>query len=269
MNDASINQWKQANEVYKELLDLTVGEAISELHGMQDLSDEVKSLVLVLVSSGSQSSQFFKQQIGSSFQSPEWQQSMYAVGDDLGEYKVTGALGHGGMASVYQAQRKDTEKQKPVAIKVFNRTQLTPILLNRFAVEQEVLAGLSHPHIVNMHHGGTSQSGAPYIVMDLIEQAQDIDVYCQSNVVGQREIIEFILTAAHAIAYAHQNLIVHRDIKPSNLLIDGNHQLKVVDFGIAKLMGPQDAPQKTTILALTPSFAAPEQINSGQISVST
>ena len=92
MNDASINQWKQANEVYKELLDLTVGEAISELHGMQDLSDEVKSLVLVLVSSGSQSSQFFKQQIGSSFQSPEWQQSMYAVGDDLGDERAHGGL---------------------------------------------------------------------------------------------------------------------------------------------------------------------------------
>jgi serine/threonine-protein kinase len=269
MKDAGVEQWKQANEVYTKLLDLTVGEAISELHGMQDLSDEVKSLVMALVSSGSQSSQFFSQQISASFQPPAWQQSMCAIGDELGEYIITGELGHGGMASVYQAQRKGTEKQKPVAIKVFNRTQLTPILLNRFAVEQDVLAGLSHPHIVNMHHGGSSQSGAPYIVMDLIEQAQDIDDYCLSNAVGQREVIEFILAAAHAIAHAHQNLIVHRDIKPSNLLIDGNQQLKVVDFGIAKLMGQQDAPQKTTILALTPSFAAPEQINSGQISVTT
>jgi len=80
-----------------------------------------------------------------------------------------------------------------------------------------------------------------------------------------REKVAFVVAAAKAIAYAHQNLIVHRDIKPSNLLVDVNGQLKVVDFGIAKLMGQPDAPQKTTILALTPSFAAPEQINSGQI----
>lgn len=269
MKDVDVEQWKLANEVYTKLLDLTVGDALSSLQNMPDVSDEVKSLVLVLISSGNQSSQFFNQEISASFEQHGWQESQLVNGDLLGEYRIIAELGHGGMASVYQAQRQAADKQKAVAIKVFNRTQLTPVLLNRFAVEQDILSGLSHPNIVNMHHGGSSESGAPYIVMDLIDGAKDIDDYCHTNNIGIHEKVNFIVAAAHAIAYAHQNLIVHRDIKPSNLLIDANKQLKVVDFGIAKLLGSPDAPQKTTILALTPSFAAPEQINSGQISVTT
>ncbi len=264
--DTSLEQWKLANEVYTKLMDLTVSDAIAQIHQMQDIPDEIKSLVLALISSGNQSSQFFNQQIGSTFQQPNL---LLGAGDVLGEYQIIGELGQGGMASVYRAQRTGADVQKQVAIKIFNRTQLTPILLNRFAVEQDILSGLSHPNIVNMHHGGTSDTGAPYIVMDLIEGAEDIDVYCHSHAAGVREIVTFIVAAAKAIAYAHQNLIVHRDIKPSNLLIDTNRQLKVVDFGIAKLMGQPDAPHKTTIMALTPSFAAPEQINSEQISVTT
>lgn len=268
MTSDSIENWKQANHHYSQLIDLTVSDAISELNNMS-ITDEVKTLVLALISSGNQSSQFFEKQIGDSFQSIDSMGFQYSEGDELGEYQILGELGHGGMASVYKAKRKGSETQKPVAIKVFNRTQLTQVLLNRFAVEQDVLSGLSHPNIVNMHHGGSSEAGAPFIVMDLIEEAQDIDDYCQTHDINMHGKVALILSAAKAIAYAHQNLIVHRDIKPSNLLVDANEQLKVVDFGIAKLMGRQDAPLKTTILALTPSFAAPEQINSEQISVST
>ncbi len=269
MNEVNIALWKQANQVYTRLMDLTVSDALSQLNDMGELDDEVKSLVLALISSGNQPSRYFNQQISDPFQQTPWAQIDLQPGDVVGEYELLDELGQGGMASVFKAQRQDASSQKAVAIKIFNRSELSPVLLNRFAVEQEILAGLSHPNIVNMHHGGTEDNGAPYIVMDLIDQAKDIDAYCQEHQSSLRQKVHFIVAAAQAIAYAHHNLIVHRDIKPSNLLIDANRQLKVVDFGIAKLMTREDAPQKTTIMALTPSFAAPEQINSGQISVTT
>lgn len=269
MTDVKIELWKQANLIYAELMDLTVSDALSQLSQMKELNDELKSLVLTLISSGNQPSQYFKQQVGSSFQIEDSSLIEFKPGDQIDDYKLLEEIGSGGMAKVYKAMKINADSPKPVAIKLFNRGDVSPILQNRFAIEQEVLSGLSHPNIVNMHHGGTSSEGVPYIVMDLIEQAQDIDQYAETHQASLKQIVRWVLSAAKAIAYAHNNLIVHRDIKPSNLLIDDNGRLKVVDFGIAKLMTREDSPQKTTIMALTPSFAAPEQINSGQISVTT
>ena len=265
----NIEKWKQANQVYAELLDLTVSDALQQLSQMQELDDEMKSLVLSLISSGNQTSQFFKKHVGDNFQIDEAPRHQFKPGDHVGGYELMHELGEGGMAKVYQAKKLQAESQKPVAIKLFNHRDVSHLLLNRFSIEQEILSELSHPHIVNMHHGGTSESGVPFIVMELIKDAKDIDQYATEQKVGLKQKVAWIVDAARAIAYAHQNLIVHRDIKPSNLMIDTAGRLKVVDFGIAKLMTKEDAPQKTTIMALTPSFAAPEQINSGQISVAT
>jgi len=265
----NIELWKNANAVYVKLMDLTVSDALNQLSQMDHLDDELKSVILTLISSGNQPSQYFKQHISANFQLEDLTPSEYKSGDQVDGYELLEELGVGGMARVYKARKIDADSQKPVAIKLFNRSGLSPLLLNRFSIEQDVLSGLSHPNIVNMHHGGTSDQGVPYIVMELIDDAQDIDQYAQAHQASLKQKISWVVAAAKAIAYAHNNLIVHRDIKPSNLLVDKNGQLKVVDFGIAKLMTKEDAPQKTTIMALTPSFAAPEQINSGQISVTT
>jgi serine/threonine protein kinase len=268
MTEPNVTQWKQANAIYHDLMDLTVSAALEKLNGMTTLNDEVKGMVLALISSGNQASQYL----------PQWANPDVAgglagedvqSGETLGDYRLEETLGEGGMSRVFRAVRLGGDKQKPVAIKVFRKAVMSPALISRFAVEQEILAGLTHPNIINMHHGGTSEDGSPYIVMDLIEQASEVDEYARRQQLTQRQKLALIITAGQAIAYAHHNLIVHRDIKPSNLLIDQQGQLKVVDFGIAKLLTRPDAPQKTTILALTPSFAAPEQINSGQISVTT
>jgi serine/threonine protein kinase len=269
MSETNIRQWKLANKIYGQLIDLTVSDALLQLNQMTELDDEVKRLVLTLISSGSQSSQYFNQQIGSSFQHDTWQNINLCIGDEIDGYELLEELGSGGMAKVFKAKKISADSQKPVAIKLFNLSGLSPVLLNRFTVEQEILYGLSHPHIVNMHHGGTSEKGIPFIVMELIDEAVEVDQYVKQQRASTRKIIRLMVAAARAIAHAHNNLVVHRDIKPSNLLIDKDGQLKVVDFGIAKLMGRENTPQKTTIMALTPSFAAPEQINSGHISVST
>lgn len=269
MTEISLEQWKQAHQIYAELMDLTVSDALQQLQQHAEADDTTKGLVLQLISSGNQSSQFFQQEISAQIQAGMGSKAALQAGDRVGEYELLEALGQGGMASVFKARRVGVESQKPVAIKVFNHAGASSVLADRFAVEQEILSGLSHPNIVNMHHGGSSDQGVPYISMELIEQATDVDVYAKQQQASVRQIISWMVQAAKAIAYAHNNLIVHRDIKPSNLLMDAKGRLKVVDFGIAKLMSKQDSPQKTTIMALTPSYAAPEQINSGHISVTT
>ena len=267
-DEINVEQWKLADKVYANLIDLTVSDALSQLNEMHELDDAVKSKVFTLISNGNQSSQYFSQQISAGFQLDS-KEDIHQIGDAVGGYVLQDEIGAGGMAKVYRANKKDASAQKPVAIKVFNHPSSSEMMLDRFGFEQDILSSLSHPNIVNMFHGGRTEQDVPYIVMELIENGTDIDEYSRTNNSTLKQKVNWVLDAAKAIAYAHNNLIIHRDIKPSNILIDENEQLKVVDFGIAKLMGKTGAPQKSTIMALTPTYASPEQVNSGQVSVTT
>ncbi|WP_223786546.1 serine/threonine-protein kinase [Marinicella meishanensis] len=264
-----VEQWQLADQAYAQLIDLTVSEAIQRLHEMTDLDDEVKSKVLTLIINGDQSSQYFNQHVSSGFDFSQHIKREYQIGDQVGGYVLLEEIGTGGMAKVYKAIKTKSKSQKAVAIKIFNHPYLSGVLLDRFGVEQKILSSLSHPHIVNMRHSGRTDHGVPYTVMELIEGGADIDEHVRSNPTSLQQIVRWMLDAARAIAYAHSNLVIHRDIKPSNLLIDKNMQLKIVDFGIAKLMSKVNATQHSTIMALTPTYASPEQINSDHITVST
>lgn len=267
MVDHEIEQWQQANEIYADLTDLSVSEAIAELHKLPHVNDQVKSLVLSLISAGQQSSQYFEQAVDSYRQAMK--QSHFAVGQQVGDYRLTQALDQGGTAEVYAAEKLHSDVQKPVAIKLFNHPGYLSHLSDRFQIEQKVLAGLSHPNIVKLYHGGHSAEGVPYMVMELVEGAKTIECYVRDHQCSIRDVVRLMIKAARAVAYAHTNLVVHRDIKPSNILMDNQDTLKVVDFGIAKLLNQPKDPQKTTLLALTPNYAAPEQIKSEAISVRT
>lgn len=267
MVDQDIKYWQQANEIYADLTDLSVSEAIAELHRLPHVNDQVKSLVLSLISAGQQSSHYFDQAIDSYRQ--VMKHSHFEVGQEVGDYRLTQALDQGGTADVYAAEKIGSEVQKPVAVKLFNHPGYLSHLSDRFQIEQKVLAGLSHPNIVRLYHGGHSLEGVPYMVMELVEDAKTIDSYVADKGCSPRDIVRLMIQAARAVAYAHTNLVVHRDIKPSNILMDSRDTLKVVDFGIAKLLNQPKDPQKTTLLALTPNYAAPEQIKSEAISVRT
>ncbi|MCF6319597.1 MAG: tetratricopeptide repeat protein, partial [Proteobacteria bacterium] len=142
-------------------------------------------------------------------------------------------------------------------------------LFNHFVNEQKILSGLSHVNIVKMLFGGMTEDNIAYLVMELVENAQPLDEYCESNKLSIRQKIQLIAQCADALAYSHANLIIHRDLKPDNILVNQEKQLKIVDFGIAKLISNDISGNKTTIMALTPNYAAPEQINSELITVKT
>ena len=184
------------------------------------------------------------------------------AGERIGAYELIREVGRGGMGAVYLARRADAEYNKEVAIKLLKRGTDTDEVLRRFRAEREILARLDHPNIARLLDGGTTQDGLPYFVMEYVVGARITD-YCFARNLNIRERIELFLKVCGALQFAHQNLVVHRDIKPANILVTGEGDPKLLDFGIAKLLDPTDAPIDITIAErqrLTPAYASPEQV---------
>ncbi len=175
-------------------------------------------------------------------------------GEVLGSYQLVQLLAHGGMSSVYRARKIDTTTQKDVAIKLIPTSIQTQNITTLFKQELETLSKLHHPNIIAMHHGGIAESGTPYLVMQLVEHALQIDRYIQQSKVKLDAIIDMFITLCNVLHYAHQNQIIHQDIKPSNVLVDQHGHLQVLDFGVATIA--EALPEHH---AYTLSYAAPEQ----------
>ncbi len=193
-------------------------------------------------------------------------------GARLGAYRILREIGRGGMGTVYLAERDDDQFRKRVAIKLVTRGMDTQALLGRFRRERDILARLDHPYIARLLDGGTNAEGRPYLVMEYVE-GTPINAYCVEHGLGTRDRIVLFLKVCSAVQSAHRNLVVHRDLKPGNILIDADFSPKLLDFGIAKLLGPDDAPEITmdigAVTMLTPDYASPEQVRRGQITTAT
>ncbi len=261
--------WKKASEIYAEISELSPKQALAHVYGIENITIEVREAVITLINAGSQASQYYKDNISQGFNIGFNNAQNYSVGQQLDEYELLEEIGHGGMSQVFKAKRINSEQQTQVAIKIFAPKDNSNELLNHFLNEQKILAGLSHPNIVKMLHSGKTQDNTTYLVMELIEDAKPLDDFCKTNKLTTKQKIKYIAQCAQALSYSHANLIIHRDLKPDNILINKNKELKIVDFGIAKLINKDLSGNKTTIMALTPSYAAPEQINSDKISVKT
>jgi tetratricopeptide (TPR) repeat protein len=264
-----LSKLRKANKIYQSLADKTIDEAMAELNTYDDIDHEVLHLIKSLITNSAESNTYFDQKIAQHYQNPI--NNHWHVGMVIDGYELTEVIGQGGMSMVFKAKRTDSATQKPVAIKIFNLTNQNPEIKAKFLAEQQILANLSHPNIINFHHGENNEQGDSYIVMELLDEGMTINEHVQKKQLKPRAIIELILQAANALQYAHSHLVIHRDIKPSNLMVTENIVLKVLDFGIAKLIDNKalaDSPEDT-ILALTPSFAAPEQINADGVDITT
>ncbi|MEM7349278.1 MAG: serine/threonine-protein kinase [Acidobacteriota bacterium] len=186
------------------------------------------------------------------------------LGRRLGAYEIVRQLGRGGTSTVYLAVRVDEMYRQKVAIKLLRRGLDTDDVLRRFRQERQILAGLDHPHIARLLDGGTAEDGRPYFVMEYV-RGQPIDVYCDLHRLSIRRRLELFRTVCAAVAYAHRNLVVHRDLKPPNILVSDEGVPKLLDFGIAKLLGAEvaTASRLSTIgghRVMTPRYASPEQV---------
>ncbi|MBL8989726.1 MAG: serine/threonine protein kinase [Gemmatimonadetes bacterium] len=185
------------------------------------------------------------------------------VGERIGPYLVVRELGRGGMGTVYEAHRADDAFQKRVALKMVARGRDTDAILRRFRYERQILARLEHRNIAALLDGGVTASGQPYFVMEYVE-GQRIDHYCAERQLPVAERLKLFRQVCAAVHYAHQNLVVHRDLKPSNILVGTDGTVKLLDFGIAKLLDPDAAPDEpltvTGVAPMTTAYASPEQL---------
>lgn len=195
------------------------------------------------------------------------------AGQTVGAYKLLSLVGQGGMGSVWLAERSDGRFQRRVALK-FLRVAVATGGLERFKREGHILGRLEDPHIAELLDAGVTPNGEPYLVLEYVE-GQPIDEYCDRRTLDVDARIHLFLDVLSAVAEAHANLIVHRDIKPSNVLVRNDGQVKLLDFGIAKLLAEEGSPAAATQAtqegggALTPLFAAPEQVKGGPITTAT
>jgi serine/threonine-protein kinase len=196
------------------------------------------------------------------------------AGQLLGGYTLISPIGYGGMGTVWLAERSDGRFQRRAAVKFLNLALAgRGIGEQRFKREGSILGRLEHPNIAGLIDAGVSTEGQPYLILEYVE-GENIDRYCDERRLDARARVRLFLDVLAAVAHAHANLIVHRDLKPSNVLVRNDGQVKLLDFGIAKLLETEEQTPATMLTqeaggALTPAYAAPEQVKGEPVTTAT
>ncbi len=190
-----------------------------------------------------------------------------APGDRVGAWKVEALIGRGGMGEVYRASRADAQYEQQVAIKVLRGGRDTAQMLQRFRAERQILARLQHPNIAPLIDGGVTSAGQPWLAMQFVD-GQPITDWADARALDAAARLALVLTVCDALRVAHANLIVHRDLKPGNILVTADGTVRLLDFGIAKVLDADD-PQTGDLLLLTPEHAAPEQFLGAPVTTAT
>ncbi len=193
-------------------------------------------------------------------------------GTRMGPYRLVREIGHGGMGEVYLAERADGEFEQQVAIKLVRHGSRRADLHQRLRYERQILARLQHPNIARLLDGGLTEEGLPYLVMTYVE-GQPITTYCDTHRLSTNQRLDLFRTVCDAVQYAHRNLVIHRDLKPSNILVASDGTVKLLDFGIAKLLDEESTEAlpltHTGMRVMTPEYASPEQVRGQPVTTAT
>ena len=265
-------RWAQIAELLSELLTLDPDPRAERLRDAcgddRELHAELSSLLSAHETSGPLDSPVNALELLSS--EPETPEDARAVallrtgaGDRVGPYRLLRPLGEGGMGSVWLAERADGMMTRTLALKLPHWSWILPNLAERMARERDILAGLEHANIARLYDAGVDHLGRPYLALEYVE-GEPIDRYAAARKLSIADSLRLVRQVARAVAYAHSRLVVHRDLKPSNVLVTADGSVRLLDFGIAKLLEEQTAPEtRLTGLAgraMTPDYASPEQI---------
>jgi serine/threonine protein kinase len=194
-----------------------------------------------------------------------------ASGDIVGPYRLLREVGAGGTAQVWLAERDDGTIQRKVALKLPHLGLVDRGIAERISRERDILAGLEHPNIARLYDAGVDERGRPFMALEYVDGVPPDD-YCRAEGLGLRDKLALFLKILRAVAFAHARLIVHRDLKPNNILIAAGAEVRLLDFGIARLLQPEIPSTRATVIgaaALTPAYAAPEQFTGQPITVAT
>ncbi len=259
-------RWQRMRELFHACIELDQAQQDALLTRECAADPIMKAEVESLLASLEASKTFMETPAAATFASgdqPTW------IGRTLGAYKILSLVAAGGMGEVYRAVRADGLYPQAVAIKLIRRELVGQVLLSRFRAEREILGALQHPNIARILDAGIADAGLPYIVMEFIE-GEPIDQYCENHALSVRQRLELFIDVCAAVHFAHQHLTVHRDLKPGNILVTGEGVVKLLDFGIAKVLDAGgSADTLTSLHAMTPEYSSPEQIRREPITTAT
>jgi len=270
------DRWRRVSEILDGALDLSGDERAAYLDGACGADADLRGHVERLIAAADAPESFlgtpaFERAAPLVAEFTSAASASAVEGQRVGPYRLVRELGAGGMAVVWLAEREDGQFQQQVAIKFVKQGLRSRDAQRRFLQERQILARLEHPAIARLLDGGVTAEGTPYFVMERVAGVP-VTAYCRERGLDARGRLGVFLQICDAVQYAHRNLIVHRDLKPSNILVDGDGHAKLLDFGIAKLTGEAreaSEPAETVERALTPEYAAPEQVRGDPVSTST
>jgi len=264
--DPTWRRWEEIDPLFAAALDLPEAERATFVARSCGADRELRDAVMALITAEAESAGLFDRPDSATAGAALRELAAVVPGepapDAIGPYRLLRQVGRGGMGTVYLAERADADFEQRVAVKLLRRGLDTDDIVRRFLAERRILAGLDHPNIAQLLDGGSTEDGRPYLVMQYVD-GLPITAYCRRNELPVRQRLEIFLRVADAVRYAHAKLVVHRDIKPSNIMVTAEGRVKLLDFGIAKLLVPGQEEgghlTRTGLHVLTPEYASPEQ----------
>ncbi|MGE0815549.1 MAG: tetratricopeptide repeat protein [Vicinamibacterales bacterium] len=265
MTDVSLNDWDDVGELVERALELPETDRVRWLEAQCGADPARLASARRVLAAAQRVGAFLDRpavELASDLMQAAASGPTHPPGYTVGAYRLIQPIGRGGMADVYLAARADDEFTREVAVKIV-REGLGGDLLHRFRVERQVLATVDHPHIARLFDGGVTDDGRPYLVMEFV-QGQPIDRHADARRLTVDLRLALFLQVCDAVDRAHRHLVVHRDLKPANILVTAEGAVKLLDFGVAKLLekgdGGGDAPAtRSGARLMTPEYASPEQ----------
>ncbi len=268
-------RWRQVRDLFDRALERAPHErarwVADAAAGDPGLERDVTSLIEALASAGDRFEASGGRGFATLLDSDEG--STAPLGTRLGAYRLVRQVGRGGMGIVFEAHRDDDQYKKRVAIKTISRGLDSDQSLRRFRHERQILARLEHRNIASLFDGGVSDAGQPFLAMEFID-GEPIDRFAAGRGLGVAERLQLFRQICGAVQHAHRNLVIHRDLKPGNILVTADGTVKLLDFGIAKLLdedqtGDAVALTRAGCAPLTTGYASPEQLTGRAVTTAT
>ncbi len=258
--DSTSGRWQQVDEIFTRVLDVPESDRSDLLRQLCGADEKLTQEVRALLAADREAGQFLERTAVPGEPARGDQPETRRIGD----YRLLRLVSEGGMGAVYLAARADELYQRRVAIKLIRAASDSEEVRYRFQVERQILANLEHPYIARLYDAGVTGEGSPYLVMEWIA-GRPIDAYCDAERLTVRQRLRLFCKVCEAVQFAHRNLLVHRDLKPDNILVTEAGEPKLLDFGIAKPLAPEDFEQAvrqtaTGMALMTPRYASPEQV---------
>ncbi len=266
-------RWPLVKELFGEIAELPTEQRAARLMAVDDVA--VRAEVAALLRAGDAVSDRFERAPAlpaDALAAEESVPGMLAAGLRVGPYRIVREIGRGGMGLVFEARRDDAQFEKRVALKAMLPGLVSGDVVRRFGQERQILAHLEHHNIAALLDAGVTGYNQPYFIMEYVE-GEPISQYCTARRVPVRDRLQLMRQVCDAVQYAHEQLVVHRDLKPGNIFVTADGTVKLLDFGIAKLMQPIDgagaSETRTGHAPMTEAYASPEQLAGGHISTAS